>query len=95
MEWGLRRVVPAAAVITHAMPHTRQQLVRDLDVARVAMGQRYRSHRFDEVQRGNSSATSMAGFLLNCSSPALQLRETESEPATSLSGNSKMVWVLV
>ena len=32
MEWGLRRVVPAAAVTTHAKPHAQQQLARDLEV---------------------------------------------------------------
>ena len=42
MEWRLRRVVPAAAVTTHAKPHTQQQLARDLEVERAAMGQRYR-----------------------------------------------------
>ena len=42
MECRLRRVVPAAAVTTHAKPHAQQQLVRDLEVERAAMGQRYR-----------------------------------------------------
>ena len=42
MEWRLRRVVPAAAVTTHAKPHAQQQLARDLEVERVAMGQRCR-----------------------------------------------------
>ena len=32
MEWHLRRVVPAAAVTTHAKPHAQQQLARDLEV---------------------------------------------------------------
>ena len=32
MEWVLRRVVPAAAVTTHAKPHAQQQLARDLEV---------------------------------------------------------------
>ena len=32
MEWRLRRVVPAAAVTTHAKPHAQQQLARDLEV---------------------------------------------------------------
>ena len=36
--WGLRRVVPAAAVTTHAKPHAQQQLARDLEVERAAMG---------------------------------------------------------
>ena len=40
MKWGLRRVVPAAAVTTHAKPHAQQQLTRDLEVERAAMGQR-------------------------------------------------------
>ena len=39
---SLRRVVPAAAVTTHAKPHTQQQLARDLEVERAAMGQRCR-----------------------------------------------------
>ena len=42
MEWRLRRVVPAAAVTTHAKPHAQQQLARDLEVERAAMGQRCR-----------------------------------------------------
>ena len=41
-EWGLRRVVPAATVTTHAKPHARQQLARDLEVERAHMGQRCR-----------------------------------------------------
>ena len=53
MWWGLRRVVPAAAVTTHAKPHA-QQLPRDLEVERAAMGQRCRPQGFGEVQRGNS-----------------------------------------
>ena len=51
--WGPRRVVPAAAVTTHAKPHAQQQLARDLAVERAAMGQRYQPRRFGEVQRGN------------------------------------------
>ena len=42
MEWRLRRVVPAAAVTTHAKPHAQQQLARDLEVECAAMGQRCR-----------------------------------------------------
>ena len=53
MEWGLRRVVPAAAVTTHAEPHAQQQLARDLEVERAAMWQRCRPQSFGEVQRGN------------------------------------------
>ena len=53
MEWRLRRVVPAAAVTTHAKPHAQQQLVRDLEVEHAAMGQRCQPQSFGEVQRGN------------------------------------------
>ena len=53
MEWRLRRVVPAAAVTTHATPHAQQQLARDLEVERAAMGQRCGPQCFAEVQRGN------------------------------------------
>ena len=42
MEWRLRRVVPASAVTTHAKPHEQQQLARDLEVERAAMGLRCR-----------------------------------------------------
>ena len=42
MEWRLRRVVPATAVTTHAKPHARQQVARDIEVERAAMGQRCR-----------------------------------------------------
>ena len=53
MEWCLRRVVPSTAVTTHAKPHAQQQLARDLEVERAAMGQRCRPQSFGEVQRGN------------------------------------------
>ena len=86
MEWHLRRVVPAAAVTTHAKPHAQQQLARDLEVERAAMGQRCRPQSFGEVQRGNpqprrwqSAATSMAGFLVNCSSASVELEEKQSQ----------------
>ena len=65
MEWRLRRVVPAAAVTTHAKPHAQQQLARGLEVERAAMGQRCRPQSSGE---GQSAATSMAGFVVNCSS---------------------------
>ena len=42
MEWRLRRVVPAAAVTTQAKPQAQQQLARDVEVERTAMGQRCR-----------------------------------------------------
>ena len=53
MEWGLRRVVPAAVAATYAKPHAQQQLARHLEVERAAMGQRCRPQSFGELQRGN------------------------------------------
>ena len=82
MEWGLRRVVPAAAVTTHAKLHAQQQLARDLEVERAAMGQRCRPRSFDEVQRGNPQPRR---WLDSCE---LQLccctakKKAELEPAT-------------
>ena len=42
MEWRLRRMVPAAALTTQAKPNAQQNLERDVEVERAAMGQRYR-----------------------------------------------------
>ena len=68
MEWGgLRRVVPAAAVTTHAKPHAQQQLARDLEVKRAAMEQRCRPQSFGEVQRGNPQPRRLVTFLKNFS----------------------------
>ena len=53
MEWRLRPAVAAAAVTIHVKPHAQQQLARDLEVERAAMGQRCRPQSFGEVQRGN------------------------------------------
>ena len=53
MGWRLRRVVPAAAVMTHAKRHAQQKLARDLEVEPAAMGQCCRPQSFGEVQRGN------------------------------------------
>ena len=66
MEWRLRRVVPAAAVTTHAKPHAQQQRARDLEVERAAMGQRCRPQSFGEVQQLQSAV-----FLVNCSAAAV------------------------
>ena len=63
MEWSLRRVVPAAAVTTHANPHAQKQLARDLEVYRAAMGQRCRPQSFGEVQRGNPQPPRWLDFL--------------------------------
>ena len=52
MEWGFRRVVPAAAVTTNAKPHAQQELARDLGMECAAMGH-CRPQSFGEVQRGN------------------------------------------
>ena len=63
MEWRLRRVVPAAAITSDAKPHAQQQLVRDLEVERAAMGQRCRTQSFSEVQRGNPQPRRWPDFL--------------------------------
>ena len=66
MKWGLRRVVPAAAVTAHAKPHAQQQHPRDLEVERAeraAMGQRCRPPSFGEVQRGNPQPHRWLHFL--------------------------------
>ena len=55
--------VPAAAVTTHAKPHAQQQLARDVEVERAAMGQRCRPESFDEVQRGNPQPRRWLDFL--------------------------------
>ena len=64
MEWRLRRVVPAAAVTTHAKSHAQQQRARDLEVERAAMGQRGRPQSFGEVQRGNPQPRRWLDFWL-------------------------------
>ena len=38
MEWRLHRVVPAAAVTTHAKPDAQQQLARDLEWSALPWG---------------------------------------------------------
>ena len=64
MEWRLRRMVPAATATTHAKPHAQQQLARDLEVERAAMGQRCRRHSsFGEVQRCNPQTRRWLDFL--------------------------------
>ena len=63
MEWRLRRAVPAAAVTTYAMPYAQQQLARDPEVERAAMGQRCRPQSFGEVQRGNPQLRRWLDFL--------------------------------
>ena len=67
MEWRLRRVVPAAAVTTHAKPHAQQQLARELEVERAAPASRFR-----RCAARQSAATSMAVFLVNSSSAAVK-----------------------
>ena len=61
MEWHLRRVVPAAAVTTHAKPHAQQQLARDLEVERAAMGQRC---RLQSSRPGLLCAAARFGFVV-------------------------------
>ena len=63
-ERGLRGVVPAAVATTQTKPHAQQQLARDLEVERAAMGQRRLPQSFGEVQRGNPQPCRWLGFLL-------------------------------
>ena len=63
MEWRLRRVVPAAAVTTHAKQHAQQQFARDLEVERAAMGQRCRPQSLGNVQRGHPQPRRWPYFL--------------------------------
>ena len=85
IEWRLRRLVPAAAVTTHAKPHAQQQYARDLEVERAAMGQRCRPQSFGEAAQSfgeaarQSAATPMAEFLVNCSCAAVQLQKKQSQ----------------
>ena len=91
MEWGLRRVVPAAAVTTHAKPHAQQQLARDLEVERSAVGLKV-SARCSEAIRSHVDGWISCELQLCCCTAT---KKAESEPAISLSGNLKMVWVLI
>ena len=54
MDRGLRRVVHAAVATTQTKPQAQQQLARDLEMERAAMGRRRRPQSFGKVQRGNS-----------------------------------------
>ena len=63
MEWG---VVPAAAVTTHAKPHAQQQLARDLEVERAAMGQRYRPQSSGPVSSVRQHASDFASSKTTC-----------------------------
>ena len=56
-------MVPAPAVVTHAKTHAQQQLARDLEVERAAMGQRCRTQSFGEVERGNPQPRRWLDFL--------------------------------
>ena len=51
----------------------------DLEVERAAMGQRWRPQKFQRGAVRQSAATSMAGFLVNCSSAAVQLQKKQSQ----------------
>ena len=70
-------MVPAAVATTHVKPHAQQQLARDIEVGRAAIGQRRRPHGFACVAR-QSAAMSMAG-LVNCSFVAVQLQQKQSQ----------------
>ena len=91
MEWRLRRVVPAAAVTTHAKPHAQQPLARDLEVERAAIGLKV-SAMCSEAVRSHVDGWISCELQLCC---CRARKKAESDPATSLSGNLKMVWVLI
>ena len=94
MEWRLPRVVPAATVTTHAKPHAQQQLARDLEVERAVMGQRCRPQKF---RRGAAMQSDISCELQLCCCIA-DVRGGTVVGALlpiSLSGNLKMVWVLI
>ena len=50
---GVSPACAAATVTTHAKPHAQQQLARDSEVERAAMGQRCRPQSFGELRRCN------------------------------------------
>ena len=67
--------MPTAAVTTHAKPHAQLQLARDLGGARFH-GAALSALKFRRGAARQSAATSMAGFLANCSSAAVQLQKS-------------------
>ena len=79
MDWGLRRVVPAAVVTTHAKPHAQQQLARDLEVGARCHGVVPSASKFRRGVARQPAAMSMAGFLVNCSFAAVQLQQKQSQ----------------
>ena len=74
LDQGLSGVVPAAVATTQAKPHAQQQLARELEVARAAMGKRRRPHSFGEVQQGNSQPCRWVGILLCTAAVQQQIR---------------------
>ena len=56
-----------------------QQLARDVEVERAAMGQRLSASKFRRGAASQSAATSMAGFLVNCRSAAVQLQKKQTQ----------------
>ena len=80
IEWGLRRVVPAAAVTTHAKPHAQQQLARDLEVQRAASAVGLKvSARCSEAIRSHVDGWISGELQLRCCTAT---KKAESEPAT-------------
>ena len=75
MEWRLCR----AAVSTHAKPHAQQQLARDLEVERAAMGQRCRPQSFGKVQRGNAQPRRWLDFLLTAALLLYRYKKKQSQ----------------
>ena len=56
-----------------------QQLARDVEVERAAMGQRLSASKFRRGAASQSAATSMAGFLVNCRSAAVKLQNKHGQ----------------
>ena len=50
---GINMTMKTFVTLTYHIMHAQQQLARDLEVERAAMGQRCRPQSFGEVQRGN------------------------------------------
>ena len=98
MGWRLRRVVPVAAVTTHAKPHAQQQLARDLEMERAAMGQRCRpqiSARCSEAIRNHVDGWISGEQQLFCCIADVRGTVVGALLPISLPENLKIVWVFI
>ena len=94
MEWRHRYVVRTATVTTHSKPHVQQQLARDLEVERAAMGSAVGlkvSARCSDAIRCISCEQQLC-----CSIPDVRGGTVVGALLPiSLSGNLKTIWVLI